>query len=93
MLRPEANNNTSHEAEGINIEQGQQRMLNTEHLWLNAIITHSKFTSSPFICLFSTIIPIISPSFASLYRDNIVVSTVKINASDPCHSVDKIVRF
>ena len=31
-------------------------------LWLN-VITHSKFISSPFICLFSQIIPIISPIF------------------------------
>ena len=30
----------------------RQQTLNTEHPWLNVIITHSKFNSSPFISLF-----------------------------------------
>ena len=41
--------------------------------------THSKFVSSPVICLFSTVNPSISLSFAFLYSDDIVVPTVEIN--------------
>ena len=36
--------------------------------------------SNPFICLFSTIIPKMSPSFALLHGDDGVVSIVEINA-------------
>ena len=50
-----------------------QQTLNTENPWLNVIVIHSKFISSPFIFRLSTVISIISPSFASLYRDDIVV--------------------
>ena len=77
-------------AESINtcIDLGSQHTLITENLWLNAIITHSKFISRPFIYLFLTIVQIISQSFASLYRDDIVVTVHEINASDTCHSVD-----
>ena len=53
---------------------------------------YTKFISSPFIYLFSTVIPIISLSFASLYRDDIVVA-IEINACDTCHSVDKLMGF
>ena len=60
---------------------------------VNVIITHSKFISSPSICLFATIIPTISPSFAFLYRDDTVVTAVEINECDACHSVDKLVHF
>ena len=69
MLRPEVD---------INIDRGLQQTLNTKSLWLNVIITHSKFISGSFICLFLQIISIICPSFASLYRDDIVVPTVEI---------------
>ena len=78
MLRREVDSNARREVEGINIDGGSQQTLHTENLWLNVIITHSKFIASPFICLFSTII---SPSFAILYRDDIVVTTVPKNAS------------
>ena len=61
---------------GINIDRGAQQTLNTENLCLNVIITHSKFISSPFICLFSTIIP---PSLAYLYKDATFVPVVEIN--------------
>ena len=54
---------------GINVDRGSQQTLNTEDLWLNVIITHSKYISSPFISLFSTVIPIFSPSFSLLYWD------------------------
>ena len=70
-----------------------RKKTNTEKAWLNVIITCSKFISSPFICLFFTIIAIISPSLAPLYKDNIVVSTIETNACDTCHSVDKLMRF
>ena len=50
--------------EGIYIDGGPQQTLNTEKQtlntekpWLNVIIAHSKFIPSPFICLFSMIIP------------------------------------
>ena len=33
---------------GVNIDQCLQQMLNTENLWLNVIITHSKFIASPY---------------------------------------------
>ena len=69
------------------MDRGPQQTLNTSNLWLNVNITHSKFISSPFICLFSIIISIICPSFAPLYRDDIVVSTVERNVCD------KPVRF
>ena len=36
-----------------------QQTLNTKNLWLNVVITHFKFISSPFICLFSTITQIV----------------------------------
>ena len=74
-------------------DHGPQKTLNAEDPFLNIIITHSKFISSPFICLFPTTIPIIYPSFVSLYRDGIVVTAVEIKACDMCHSVDKLVRF
>ena len=70
MLRPEVDIKARREAEGINIDRGLQQMLNTENPWLNVIITHSKFISSPFISLFSTIIPIFLPSFLLLYTDD-----------------------
>ena len=69
-----------------------QQTLNTKNLWFN-VITHSKFISSPSMCLFSTIFPTFSPSFSSLYRDNIGVSTVEINVWDTCQSLDKLVSF
>ena len=39
---------------GFNIDRGPHPKLNTENPWLNVIITHSKFISSPFISLFLT---------------------------------------
>ena len=77
----------------VDIDRGPQKKkkktLNTENPWLNVIIIHSKFISSSFKCLFSTTI---SPPFTPIYRDDIVESTVEINACDTCHSVDKPVR-
>ena len=58
------------EADDIDIDRGPQQTLNIENPWLNVIMTHSKFTSSPFISLFSTSIPIFSPSFSLLYGDD-----------------------
>ena len=54
-LWPKVDMNGQHEAEGINIDRGPQPTLNTENPWLNVIIIHSKFISSPFTSLFSTI--------------------------------------
>ena len=78
MLRPEVDINAQRKAEGINIDRGPQQTLNTENLWLNDIIIHSKFILSPFISLFSTIIPIFSPSFSHLYKDNTRKSATEI---------------
>ena len=75
--------------EGINIDQGPQQTLSIEKPWLNVIITHSKFISSPFISLFSTIIPIFSPSFLLLYRDDTGKSTFEINACRSRQSVSE----
>ena len=44
---------------------------NTENLWLNIIITDSKFISSPFKCLFSTIIPK-SVGFFAILQDELL---------------------
>ena len=83
MLWPEVDNNARCKAEDININRGPQQMLNTENLWLNVIfITSFKFNSNPFICLFSTIIPIFSPSYSSLYIDDIGVSAAENKACD-----------
>ena len=49
-------------------------MLNTKNPLLNVIITCSKFISSPFICSFSTTIPIISPFLAPLSRDDCCIN-------------------
>ena len=48
-----------------------QQMLNMENPWstVNLLLPTLKFISSPFGCLFSTIISIFSPSFWLLYRD------------------------
>ena len=43
--------------------------------------------------LIFNVYPIISPAFATLSRDNIVVSAIEINACGTCHSVDKLVCF
>ena len=43
--------------------------LNTENQWLNVIITRSKFIPSPFICLFSTIIPVMSLHLSHPYTE------------------------
>ena len=67
------------------MDRGPQLTLNTENPWLNIIITHSKFISSPFTCLFSTIIQILRPYMEIIF--------LEINACDTCHSVDKLVRF
>ena len=48
--------NARREADGINIDRGPQQTLNTENPWFNVIITHSKFISSPVICLFWVIL-------------------------------------
>ena len=71
-------------------DRGLQQMLNPENPSLNvSIITHSKFISSPFISLFSTIIPIFSPSFSLLYRDDTGKSTSEINAYRSRQSVSE----
>ena len=62
LLRPEVD--IYARREGINIDRGPQQTLNP---WLNVIITHSKFISSPLISIVSTVIPILSPSFSLLY--------------------------
>ena len=76
-------------ASGMNIERGPQQTSNTENLWLNVIITHSKFISSSFIILFSTIIPICSPSFSLLCRDVTSKSTFEMNACRSRQSVSE----
>ena len=55
---------------------------------LNLLLVH-------LYALFSTIIPIFSPFFTSLYRNDIAVSTVEIKACYmyTCQSVDKLVRL
>ena len=53
-------------------------------VWLNVIITHTKFISRPFIYLFSRLIPILSPSFSVLCRDDTCKSAVDINACGSC---------
>ena len=57
--------------------EGPQQPLNTSNPWLNVIITLWIYFY-PFICLFSTVIPLISPSFVYLYRDNIIVYYPKV---------------
>ena len=75
-------------ASGMNIERGPQQTSNTENLWLNVIITHSKFISSSFIS-FSTIIPIFSPSFSLLCRDVTGKSTFEVNTCRSRQSVSE----
>ena len=81
LLRPEVDINARCEVEGINMNRGPQQTLNTENSGLNVITTHSKFISSPFISLFSTIIPIFSPSVLLLYRDNTGKSAFEIHVN------------
>ena len=67
----------------ILIGEATQQMLNTENLWMNVIIAHSKFISSSFICLFYISSSFICQSFLHLsspYIDNIVTAVVEINA-------------
>ena len=45
LLWPEVYINAWHKADVININLGPHQTLNTENLWLNVIITHSKFIS------------------------------------------------
>ena len=78
--------------EVINIDRGSQQKVNTENLCLNVIITHSRFISL-FICLFSTIVPIYSPSFSLLYKDDTGRSAVEINACSLHQSSVKIVKL
>ena len=68
----------------ISTDRGPQQTLTTEIPWLNVIITPSKCISIQFICVISIIIPVNSQSFAPLYRDDIVVTAVDINACDTC---------
>ena len=39
------------------------------------------------------LVPVISTTLASLYRDDIVITAVELNACATCHSVDKLKRF
>ena len=89
LLQPEVDIIARREMQGINIDRGPQQTLNTENTWLNVIITHSKFISSPFISLFSTIIPIFSPSFSLLYWDDTGKSVFEINACRSRQSMSK----
>ena len=57
MLWYEIDTNARHNAEDINIDRGPQQTSDTENLWLNVIIKHSKFISLSFVCLFSTTEP------------------------------------
>ena len=80
--------NAWREAEGIKL-YWQRAATNIEHLkpvdecYYYTLL----FLVHLYICLFLTTIPIISLSFAPLYRDDIVVSHVTR------HSFDKIVHF
>ena len=65
----------------------------TENPSLNVLIIYSKSISVPFIWLFSTNIPIVSASFASLYRDEIFVQAVETNAYDTRQSDEKASVF
>ena len=53
-MQPEVDINIWREVEGLNIDKGLQQTLITENLWLNVIITHSKFIYTPFIYLYTS---------------------------------------